>query len=199
MARDTPFRVADPGMTFMLLRATRDLREMAEAVNFDTDEIDAWITRLTAGAQTLWNESLGSYDSRDVVNGPFADCVSNASFLCWYAGIENAAMADQLTRVMDAVPYGVPSYDPEGPKYDAKRYWRGPTWGMMNTLIAWGLEDCGHAALASRVRQTTRDLIAEHGFAEYFDPNDGSPAGGGRFTWTAAIWLAWATPDAGRN
>ena len=199
MARDTPFRVADPGMTFMLLRATRDLRAMAEATGFDTDEIDAWITRLRAGVETLWNAELGSYDSRDAVNGGFAQCVSNASFLNWYAGIENADMLAQLDRVMDAVPYGVPSYDPEGPKFDAKRYWRGPTWGIVNTLIAWGLEDCGHAAQAERVRRTTRDLIAEHGFAEYFDPIDGSPAGGGRFTWTAAIWLAWATPAAGGN
>jgi hypothetical protein len=30
------------------------------------------------------------------------------------------------------------------------------------------------------------------GFAEYFDCNDGSPAGGGAFSWTAATWLQYA-------
>ena len=27
---------------------------------------------------------------------------------------------------------------------------------------------------------------------ESFDPVDGGPVGGPRFTWTAAMWLAWA-------
>ncbi|MEL7131466.1 MAG: hypothetical protein AAGK77_03535, partial [Pseudomonadota bacterium] len=44
------------------------------------------------------------------------------------------------------------------------------------------------------LRENTAYLIAEHGFAEYFDPRDGAPAGGGTFTWTAAVWLAWASP-----
>ena len=30
-----------------------------------------------------------------------------------------------------------------------------------------------------------------------FDPMTGEPAGGGTFTWTAAVWLAWASPTAG--
>ena len=30
-------------------------------------------------------------------------------------------------------------------------------------------------------------------------PEIGSPAGGGTFTWTAAVWLAWASPSQGEN
>jgi len=197
MLEDTPFRVADPTMTFILLRANRDLTALAAARGRNTTELEGWTERLEAGAETLWNPDLRSYDSRDAVNGGFSGSVSNASFLCWYAGIDRPEMLGQYQRIMNLVPYGVPSYDPEGPAFDAKRYWRGPTWGMINSLVAMGLADCQHTEQAAHLRETTRNLIAQHGFAEYFDPTDGSPAGGGLFTWTAAIWLAWASPSAG--
>ena len=64
----------------------------------------------------------------------------------------------------------------------------------MNTLIGIGLEEMGHAE-GQELRALTADLIQAHGFSEYFDPLDGSPAGGKTFTWTAAIWLGWASPN----
>jgi glycogen debranching enzyme len=111
--------------------------------------------------------------------------------LCWYAGVESAGQTKQLERVLNKVTYGVPSHDPESDKFDGKRYWRGPTWAVMNLLIGLGLEEMKHP-LAQDVREMTRALIENHGFAEYFDPHDGSPAGGQAFTWTAAVWLSWA-------
>jgi hypothetical protein len=55
----------------------------------------------------------------------------------------------------------------------------------------------GLAEEAARVRADTARLIVENGFAEYFSPEDGTPAGGATFTWTAAVWLAWASPSSG--
>jgi hypothetical protein len=57
----------------------------------------------------------------------------------------------------------------------------------------------GLADEAARIRADTARLIVENGFAEYFDPTDGTPAGGGTFTWTAAVWLSWASPSAGES
>lgn len=65
----------------------------------------------------------------------------------------------------------------------------------MNAMIGWGLEEQGHVTLARAVRQQTAGLIANYGFAEYFNPDDGTPAGGGHFTWTAAVWLSWSLSD----
>jgi len=42
-------------------------------------------------------------------------------------------------------------------------------------------------------------MIEKSGFFEYFNPLDGSGAGGRNFTWTAAIWLAWASPMVGEG
>ncbi len=196
MREAAAFRVADPGLTFILLGATRDLVDLGRALGRDISEPEGWIATLEAGAASLWNPDLNGYDSRETRSGNFAGSLSNASYLCWFAGVQSDAMLQHLRRVLETVPYPVPSYDPGLPRFDAQRYWRGPTWAIMNYLIAAGLRDAGLFDEAERVRDGTARLIGEHGFAEYYDPLTGAPAGGGTFTWTAAVWLAWASPNA---
>ena len=199
LLEDSPFRVADPTMTFTLLRAQRDLAEFGRLLGRDVSVTEAAIKQLELGAQSLWNEKLGSYDSRDVNSEQWSGSISNASFLCWYAGLEAPAMNKVLQEVMGRVKYGVPSLDIRNKSFDGKRYWRGPVWAIMNTLIGMGMDEMGMDEESAELRQSTADLITEHGFSEYFDPRDGSPAGGQSFTWTAAIWLGWASPSAGAN
>jgi hypothetical protein len=73
--------------------------------------------------------------------------------------------------------------------FDAKRYWRGPVWLVVNYMIADGLTRVGQGDAAARITASSLDLIRESGFAEYYDPITGEPLGGGRFTWTAAMVL----------
>jgi len=190
-----PFRVADPTMSFTLLRSQRDLAELGQKLGRNVDRINSHIKTLEKGIDTLWNEELGSYDSRDARSGRWSNSISNASFLCWYAGIDSIKMRERLKDIMNGMRFGIPSFDPRHEKFDAKRYWRGPVWAIMNMLISVGMEEMSLSE-GRELRKTTAELIAEHGFSEYFDPRDGSPAGGRNFTWTAAIWLGWASPNA---
>lgn len=199
MARDAPFRVADPLMTFVLLRANRDLSHMARALGEETVEIDRWTETLEGGAARLRNDERGIFDAIDLNSGVRSGNLSCASYLCWYGGIESADMGRAFDRMLETCPHPVPSHDPDAPDFDARRYWRGPTWAILNAMIGMGLSAMGHEKRADRLRSATRDLIGGHGFAEYFDPLTGDPAGGGTFTWTAAVWLAWASPSAGRQ
>ncbi|NOD64319.1 hypothetical protein GS622_13470 [Ruegeria sp. HKCCD6109] len=187
-----PFRVADPTMTFTALRAARDLLAISEELGLEAEGLRADVDRLENGARSLWNEDLGSFDSRDAHTGEWAGSISNASYMCWYAGIDSEKMLGRLNSVLETVPYPVPSYDTSMPNFDARRYWRGPTWAIMNMMIGFGLGDMGHMQQAEDLRQKTAKLISNYGFAEYFDPKTGSPAGGTAFTWTAAVWLHWA-------
>jgi glycogen debranching enzyme len=197
IATESPFRVADPTMTFTALRSCRDLAAAADALGQDRAEIDDWIAHLEAGAASLWNAETGAYDAKNLRTGNFAGSVSNASFLCWWAGLRDDRPTATLDRIFAASTHTLPSYDPQGPRFDSLRYWRGPVWGVMNYMAANGMAEAGMTQQADRVRSDTARLIAERGFAEYFDPLDGTPAGGGTFTWTAAVWLAWASPTAG--
>lgn len=196
MAVDAPFRVADPTMTFILLRANRDLAALGRDLGEDVSEIEDWIAAIEKGSKRLKNPELGMFDAIDLNTGERSGVASNASFLCWYGGLEDEDMMKRLADCFENCTYPVPSHDVLHPGFNPKRYWRGPTWAVVNALIGIGLRDAGHLADAERLRQATAALISEHGFAEYFNPLTGDPAGGGTFTWTAAVWLAWASPSA---
>ena len=197
MAEGRPFAVADPTMTFILLRACRDWAAMAEALGEETAEAHGWIADLERGAEGLKDPGSGVYCGVDLATGAHTGHLSCASYLCWYAGIEDAGMLAQVRRALEASRFPLPSHDAQAPEFDPKRYWRGPTWPIVNALIGRGLEDMGHTAEAKRLKEATGALIEGGGFSEYFDPIEGTPAGGQDFTWTAAVWLAWISDTAG--
>jgi Trehalase len=198
IAETNPFRVADVGMTMILLRANRDLLALAQELG-RTDavkELQGYIARTEAGIDYLWDEALQCYCSRDVITGKSSGFVTNGSFLSFYGGVRNEPrerkMLAHLERIADRVKYLVPSLDPEDRGFDSIRYWRGPVWAVMNYMIGTGLADAGHESWAERIRNDSRALIEGAGFYESFCPMIGRGTGGGDFSWTAAMWLHWA-------
>jgi len=92
-----------------------------------------------------------------------------------------------LNRQSQNCNYLVASHDPLDPNFDAKRYWRGPVWLIVNYMIANGLHAAGQTGIANRIDADSLRLIETSGFAEYYDPLTGEPCGGDQFTWTAAM------------
>ena len=170
---------------------------MMNAMGMDTSEVDAWSERLMKGAQSLRNPDTGLFNAINLRSGEHTGHVTSATFLVWYAGMEDQASLEAIRQELANNTYPIPSLAKTSPLFDGMRYWRGPTWAIMNALIGIGLQDMGHQDEAETLRIRTRALIAEHGFAEYFHPETGSPAGGGTFSWTAAVWLAWASSSVG--
>ena len=200
IAADSPFWVADPGMNAILMRAEHDLVWLADAVGLDkiARRAEMRVERLEKGFEALWNEELQGYVSLDLRHDKKAKDLSAGSWLAFYAGQVHPARAEQmvtlLARWQSAVTYSVPSFDPYNPLFDSIRYWRGPVWAIVNWMIADGLMRNGYAQLSETIRAHTRTLIAETGFYEYFCPLTGRGGGGDAFSWTASMWLSWATP-----
>lgn len=186
-----PFLMADPGITFILLRGHRDLAAIGRDLGEDVADIEGWAAALEAALPAIWNPDLGAWDARDLRSGRFAGVLGSGAFLGYLAGAARPELDAHLARVWARVRYGLPSSDPEAAHFDPRRYWRGPAWPVVNALIAIGLADTGRAAEAERLRAETEALIRAGGFYEYFDPLDGTPCGGRDFTWTAAVWLTW--------
>ncbi|MFK7765185.1 MAG: hypothetical protein AB8B62_18115 [Roseobacter sp.] len=195
IVQDGPFLMADPGITFILLRAHEDLAVLGRALGEDVSELEGWALALRNALPLIWNPNLKVYDAKDLRTDRFAGVLGSGAFLAYLAEAGNPELDAQLMRVWNAVRYGIPSADPESEIFDPRRYWRGPCWPVVNALLAIGLRDSGHMDLEQRLRAETASLIAQHGFFEYFDPMDATPCGGSHFTWTAAIWLTWAGHD----
>ncbi|WP_417685694.1 MGH1-like glycoside hydrolase domain-containing protein [Roseibium sp.] len=201
----TPFLVADPGITMILLRANRDLLVMADRLGFNDDkaEIESWIAQLERGLESLWNPAINAYVTRNLRTDVMGTGVSSASFLASYAGVTDPKVIEPMQahfdRIAGAAEYMLPSYDPAHEGFEHKRYWRGPVWAVVNYMAARGMREAGDLNRAEKIRHDTVRLIEKSGFAEYFSPVDGSGAGGKSFSWTAAVWLAWATPSLAAN
>jgi len=198
IARDNPFRVADVGMSMILLRANRDLAALADELgrSADATEIRGWVELAEQGIGWLWDEEVQAWCSRDLVTGRSSGLITSASFLSFYAGLAEArrdqAMLGHFDRIATMADYMVPSLDPADAGFQMIRYWRGPVWAVVNYMIGTGLGAAGHGERAEKVRRDTLGLIGRNGFYEAFSPVDGSGSGGDDFSWTAAIWLAWA-------
>jgi neutral trehalase len=93
--------------------------------------------------------------------------------------------------------YLCPSYSTLDPRFDERRYWRGPVWININWLLYHGLNRYGFHSLAERIRSDSFELIRRYGFWEYYNPWKILPEGqtggygSGDFSWTAALAIDW--------
>ena len=53
--------------------------------------------------------------------------ITSASFLNWYAGIDDDKTLKILTKTLEETRYPIPSLSINSEKFDGMRYWRGPT------------------------------------------------------------------------
>jgi hypothetical protein len=198
ITRTNPFRVADVGMTMILLRANRDLLALAKALGRTAEaaEIQGWLDLAPAAGDYLWDEALGAYSSRDTITGKSCGALTSASFLNFYGGVReparDKAMLAHVERIAGLAGRLMPSLDPADRRFEPMRYWRGPVWAVVNYLVGTGFTDAGLGDWGERVRTDTRDLIAATGFHEAYNPITSAASGGDDFSWTAAIWLHWA-------
>ncbi|MEX0861049.1 MAG: hypothetical protein WD017_08990, partial [Cucumibacter sp.] len=169
-----------------------DLADLAEALG-ETEVAAANRARAAAGLaaiESLWSEAHGQYLCRDRTVGALIDSASIGGLLPAFAAIPARrvkALARTIERQSRTVRFLLPSQNPADPRFESKRYWRGPAWLVTNYMIANGFAASGETAMADQIVASSLDLIARSGFAEYYDPISGEPCGGGRFTWTAAI------------
>jgi hypothetical protein len=192
-----PFKVADLAINSILHRANQDL--LALAVRFGTAaeraEISARMELTAAALNRLWSDAAGLYLPLDLIVRHPIEAPVSAGFLPLWAGVADAAriktMAATLARWGEKVRYLVPSTSPIDPRFESKRYWRGPVWCMMNMMIAEGFRATGAGDFAARIKADTASLISRAGFSEYFDPQTGAGLGGSRFSWTASVALSW--------
>ena len=200
-AHNAPFWVADPFFMSILIAAEADLAALAEIVDELSIQQDARRRRaaLVTAFERLWDTDACVYRSRDLLRGSAVKNIDIGTFLPLYAGIPDTTRAAQLLshleRWLTRTHFGVPSHDPDSPTFESARYWRGPTWLVVNFLIAHGASRYDRDDLAEKIRSDSRALVQRSGFYEAFDPISGLGSGGNAFSWTAAMWLHWLADE----
>lgn len=188
----SPFQMVDPGFNAILIRSCADLAELANTLG-ETEIAVRNKQRASKGLEAmdnLWNESLGQYVCFDRAADVHVNSASIAGLIPILLSLPKYranALVATLTALGKTSRYLVPSHDPSDSRFDAKRYWRGPVWLIINYLITDGLRKSDYQDMAQQIESASLELINTGGFAEYYDPLTGEPCGGATFTWTAAM------------
>jgi len=194
---ECPFHTKDVSLNSVLQRATKDLIHLnglaTEPVNLD--EIIRGANKADVQIQALWDAQRHQFLNKDYAENAPIPVKTSAGFMPLYghsATPEQASiMAEEIKLWLEKGPKGLASTYPGEAVFDAKRYWRGPSWLHINWMIADGLSHYGHHDVAALLQQASRSIIEQSGYWEYFDPETGEGCGGSNFSWTAAIALHW--------
>ena len=194
--RDSPYKVCDAGINAILARSSAATLQIAEVLGEPVpDDVARRLEELKGGFENLWSDKLQTYCGYDVVAGKFLEVPAVEGFFAMFGKIAPPEKAEKLNaeinRWLNLTEYGIAVVAPDSPLYEPRRYWRGPVWVIVNWLIATGLGEYGYRDTAERLRDSSTRLIDKHGFAEYYDPRDGTPCGGRNFSWPAALALHW--------
>ncbi|HSL42401.1 MAG TPA: trehalase family glycosidase [Anaerolineales bacterium] len=197
---DSPFLAQDILFNAILYRADEDLRALAVELGQPADEIDGWLKNVQLNfGQRFWDEGAGLYYDFDVRAGKPIPVNTASTFLPLFAGLPSKEQARRLVEehLLNPGEYALggevhhwvtTTAKPES-TWEARRYWRGPVWIIMNWFIIEGLRRYGYDDLAETIRQDTLGLIEGAGFREYYDARDGSGCGSVDFSWSAALAL----------
>jgi glycogen debranching enzyme len=189
------FLVQDVALASILCRAERDLEALASALGKDVlaEQARARGLSLEKAIQArLYDPERGAYRDFDAIADERIDVEHVACLLPLFAGIAPPDAVARAVRLLDdpafyGAPWPVPSVPLSDPRFDARRYWRGPSWININWMLVDGLRRAGEVGLATRLADRTIDLVAESGFREYFEPRTGEGLGAEDFAWTAAL------------
>jgi mannosylglycerate hydrolase len=189
----SPFCVYDVLFDALNYRAAMDLNEIAREIGEPEPFSPGWLAEYaTAFEEAHWDAELELYLDWDCVAGSRIRRLTSAGLAALAGGVARPDRGRRAWTRYGELAAGmrmVCTVPPSEPGFDPRRYWRGPVWVNVNWLVAEGIELVGLGREAERLREDTLRLVAEGGFAEYFDPRDGAPCGAGSFSWTAALAL----------
>lgn len=187
------FAIEDVTFNSIFIRANHQLREIAKFIQKDLpDDLERRMHRTVTAFEKLWDEYSQQYYSREFITHRLLKDSSIGAFMPLYAGTISKDRAKHIVNLLEdehqfGTSFPVPSTPVNSEWFKPMCYWQGPTWINMNWLIIDGLKRYGYDEHAAALTESTLELIEKSGFAEYFSPLDGTPAGAPNFSWTAAL------------
>lgn len=189
------FAIEDLAFNSILLRANEHLLAIAKSIRAEVPaSLQEAITKSRKTYDELWDPYAQEYFSRDFITHKLIKVDSIASLLPLYSGVIPQERAAALVKKIESEhQYGpafpIPSAPVTSPYFDQNRYWQGPSWVNTNWLVIDGLKRYGYKEHAAALTESTLEMVAKGGFAEYFNPLTGDPLGADNFSWTAALTL----------
>jgi hypothetical protein len=203
IAREHPFQVKDVFFSAVLVAANEALLTICDVVDApqgDRALISTWIERGRLGLAGRWDPELQMCLDYDVRTGTPLRSRTFAALAPLVAGAMSDPLRAAVIAALDSPAFlgnptlrwpVLPSTSPLDPAFEPRKYWRGPTWPVVNWLFWRALCRLGEPDRAESLRRASLDQIGARGCYEYFDPQTGEPLGSSAQSWTAAVALDW--------
>lgn len=205
--KDYPFQVQEPLFNTMLCQSNQALEAVGEWLRMDTGCLREWHRQtMSAFRQKLWDEQSGMYLAYDRLQKKSIKQYPASGLIPLFCGAPDHTQAESIAQWLNSQAFAgtpetptflCPSYSTTDPRFDERRYWRGPVWININWLLYHGLKRYGFEQLARQIRADSFELMQRFGFWEYYNPwkniPHGAPGGYGsnHFSWTAALAIDW--------
>jgi hypothetical protein len=203
-----PFCMQDIGIISMLQLSNQSLIDICDVYGTaeQKERLEYWRDMTAKNAQNiLWNDEVGCFQSRDVLTGELTQ-VTNGSYLTLATNIPKAWHISQMLTILQTwqdqhnVKFNIPSIAPDHPHFESERYWRGPTWTIVNYVVVKGLlgqarkyeDDQFYEAAQSLLKQTLSLVENDPDFCEYHDAITGKGCGDKDFGFTSVALLELA-------
>jgi glycogen debranching enzyme len=198
------FNVEELLFNCVFVQANRSLGRMLRSLKMEAEAVEvleqANITE-RAIVSKCWDEDEGIFYSLFGRDERMAKIKTIASLAPLFLdGLPKGRASELVKRHLTNpdefwTPYPVPSvarnepfYTPdETPIYKVKLLWRGPTWINTNWFIVKGLRKHGYDELADHIVSRMQEMIARHGFREYYNPETGEGYRRKQFGWSTLL------------
>lgn len=142
--------------------------------------------------ELLWDEVAGLWVDRPLIGGGTRCRVPTLDGALGALVTQDSAKAERVIgQLRDparfAAPYGLAYLPRRHPSYDPGEYWRGAAWPQLNYLLALAADHWGDDVTYSRIREMSFAGVLTSGFAEYWNPEDGSGLGAVPQGWAAVV------------
>ena len=189
---ESMFNVIDIGFNSILIRATKDLIELAKKFNLNFADLENKILKSEESLIKFYKDKDQSFISYDFKNHKLIKVDAISNYFILFANLQNQdinnKVIDKLKKYNSKKEYFFTTVNPKDKTFEETRYWRGPIWINSNWIIYQGLKN-KDKNFAKLVKKTTLKLLEEKNFHEYYNYTNGACLGANNFSWSAALYL----------
>jgi len=192
IVNDSLFNVIDIGFNSILIRATKDLVEVAKKFNLDFTDLKNKISKSEESLIRFYKDEEQSFFSYDFKNHNLIKIDTISNYFVLFANLQNEdinnKIINKLKEYNSQKDYFFTTVNPKDKTFEETRYWRGPVWINTNWIIYQGLLD-KDKNFSNLIKNKTLELLENKKFHEYYNYKTGDCLGANNFSWSAALYL----------
>ncbi len=192
IVNDSMFNVIDIGFNSILIRATKDLVEVAKKFNLDFADLKNKISKSEESLIKFYKDEEHSFFSYDFKNHNLIKVDAISNYFVLFANLRNEDINNKIINKLKEYnsqnEYFFTTVNPKDKTFEETRYWRGPVWINSNWIVYQGLLD-KDKKFSNLIKNKTLELLENKKFHEYYNYKTGECLGANNFSWSAALYL----------